>query len=682
MEQLLKKWRWWPLAVLFLTSLVCCGDSDKGYVMKLYYATEMNGQVMGYQEVEISRPEENGGSVVVMRDAGQARLSALGAEFNTQVESEYRLNPETWQLLSSEQSIDQESINIQISASIEGDRARITIQPGGGEKAVVLPPDVIFENPYYFPHLRKDFVENNLESKRYRTLDLLDREVQEVTYSRGAVETIELGNKAYRAIVLDCLNHEIGLKLRLWIDLDSGYLLKSEGPRGTSWRAEKSVRNRLRRANLDDHILAKAGAMISDIRAISYLKVRAHLEPVGNWINPESLNVKGQIFEGTVDDNRIEGVFEVRHEKYDGLQAPPFPPDFGDNREVQPYLQVEDFIESDDPVLIQKAEELTAGAEDSWDAAKRLSHWVAEEIGYDIPGGTSARNTFDIREGECGSHSRLFAAFCRAVGIPARVVWGCMYTPNSGGTFGQHAWNEVFMGVAGWIPIDTTAKEIDLADSGHIRLGTLSSSRIAWNPINLEILDFHAGGQRFGESREPHDFKIYQPFLGNYRGPRGVFKVLIQNGSLAIDIPGRMIFELRDPDDQGRWFFKLTPDVNVAFRQDVSGRATGLTLTNRARIPKKAAAEDIKDDVPEELRPYLGRYPIPMEKLEIGVFFRRGRLAINIPGQGAFDLDGPDSEGMWIKAPGGDRFSFIVDDDGEVRAMVIHEIFDCPRIEP
>lgn len=309
---------------------------------------------------------------------------------------------------------------------------------------------------------------------------------------------------------------------------------------------------------IDNHLFAKTGVMISDIRALSHLKVQAKLEPIGNWITAESLNFPGQSFEGTVEDNLVQGIFEINYAKYDGHKAPPFPANFSFNPELKLFLSPEDFIESEDTVLVQKAKELTDGARDSWEAAKRLSRWVAEEIGYDIPGGASARNTYDLKEGECGSHSRLFAAFCRAVGIPARVVWGCMYVPNYGGSFGQHGWNEVYMGEAGWIPIDTTAREIDFADCGHIRLGILSSAHVALNPKQMEILDFQAGSHRFGKVSEVGDIEKYQPYLGKYKGPRGVFNVLLHNGSLAIDIPGRMIFEMRDPDDQENWYFKLT----------------------------------------------------------------------------------------------------------------------------
>jgi len=147
-------------------------------------------------------------------------------------------------------------------------------------------------------------------------------------------------------------------------------------------------------------------------------------------------------------------------------------------------------------VLIVKALEITAGAKDSWEAACRLSRWVAQNISYAIPGGMTARKTYDLKAGECGAHAMLLAAFCRALGIPARVVWGCMYVPNYGGAFGQHGWNEIYMGQAGWIPVDATASEIDYVDSGHIRIGVYQSPVTALNPRKMEVLDYQAGAAR------------------------------------------------------------------------------------------------------------------------------------------------------------------------------------------
>lgn len=143
-------------------------------------------------------------------------------------------------------------------------------------------------------------------------------------------------------------------------------------------------------------------------------------------------------------------------------------------------------IESDDPGIVSLARKLTAGSKNSWDAATRLSKWVAENIVGELPGGVSAVNTLKTRGAECGGHSRLLAALCRAAGIPARMSVGCMYVNYYGGSFGQHAWTEVYMGDAGWIPVDATIREIDYSDAGHIRLGKAATFR----PEKMEILDY------------------------------------------------------------------------------------------------------------------------------------------------------------------------------------------------
>ena len=107
-----------------------------------------------------------------------------------------------------------------------------------------------------------------------------------------------------------------------------------------------------------------AGIMIQDYQNLSYLKVNAILDPIGCWITPESLNVRGQSFTGTVENNQVKGTFEIRSqsdmtEKILRL----FPPITKTIPSSDAFLEPEDFIESDDPVLIKKAEELTAGAE-------------------------------------------------------------------------------------------------------------------------------------------------------------------------------------------------------------------------------------------------------------------------------------------------------------------------------
>ncbi len=126
-------------------------------------------------------------------------------------------------------------------------------------------------------------------------------------------------------------------------------------------------------ANLDKSISTKTNVSIADFQSISYMKVKATIEPTGLWVTPGSLNIAGQKFEGTVKENLIEGIFEIEHKKYDGTDASPFPADFNDVDSLKKYLEPEAFCESDDRVLIKKAQELTEGSKDSWEEAKRLS---------------------------------------------------------------------------------------------------------------------------------------------------------------------------------------------------------------------------------------------------------------------------------------------------------------------
>jgi transglutaminase-like putative cysteine protease len=665
----------------FVLGMIVIGAcTSPGSREKLHYALEMNGQVFGYVELSIEKSGEAGEPLIQMRETAGNRYTALGVPVDTAGWSEYRADPATGRLSFMDMVSESGGLKLRLTASIEGNEARIDLQPGGGEKVVPLPDEVLVENQYYFPRLLEDDGPIDPAPKVVRALDLLDRNIHSVRVTTTGPETVEIGGKTFRAIIVESLDLDLGLKIRQWINADDGYLLKSEGPRSVQWIADRSMKNGLQRVDIDNHLFARVGVAITDIPAISYLKVRAVLEPVGNWITPADLNVPGQTFEGTVVENRIEGVFEVRHVKYDGLRAPPFPPDLGEEPELRAFLAPEDFIESDDPVLIRKAEELTAGSRDSWEAARRLSRWVAEEIGYDIPGGASARNTYDVREGECGAHSRLLAAFCRGVGIPARVVWGCMYVSHLGGSFGQHAWNEVYMGENGWIPLDTTARELDYADSGHIRLGVLKSAHIALNPRRMEILDFQAGLQSFAGYQGNVDAEKYRPYLGRYKGPRGVLTVSLKDGGLDLTLADKRSFGLREPDEKGEWLFKLSPDVGVTFERDASGGIVGLTLVNRIRLPKKDAPQSIPDRVPENLRPYLGRYSIPMEKQEMTVTYDSGRLSVLIPGLGVRRLEGPDAQGVWSYSSGDYQFSFIRDEAGEVRTMILTESVRNVRI--
>jgi hypothetical protein len=56
------------------------------------------------------------------------------------------------------------------------------------------------------------------------------------------------------------------------------------------------------------------------------------------------------------------------------------------------------------------------------------------------------------RRGDCGEYSYLYAAWCRALGIPCRVLVGAF----AHGSMSAHVWNEVFLESLGWIAVDAS----------------------------------------------------------------------------------------------------------------------------------------------------------------------------------------------------------------------------------
>jgi len=672
----------WTLLLLGLCGLFLRGG-DIPAPQVVYYAAESQGVLCSFAEVQVDPLEVDGQPLLRLKTDLLIKLTALGAPLDTRIQWLYHVDPATGAFNWHQGTIRQGDFTQQTTIRIEGHRALIGTAPGDDTRELALPPDVILENGLYATHLQRDFGKQELAERQYQVLDVMEGRVTSLRYTLKETQDITLAGRDFRALVLDQVNPSTGESSQVWIDAATGLILKQVLANRTIFLADASVREHLRSANLDERVYIGTNAAIDNFSAIRYMKVQAVLRPIGISVTAADLSVPGQTFTGTVTGNLIDGVFEVRHERYPGEDPPTFPPATPPAGELARYLAPEPYIESGSPAIVELAHQLTAGVTDSWQAVRRISQWVADEIRYDIPGGVSALKTLELRRGECGAHSRLTAALCRSAGIPARVVWGCIYSPEKGGVFGQHGWNEVHMGAAGWIPIDSTARETDYIDSGHIRLGILSGQINSLNPEKMEIVDFEAGEQRMGKALAPAIPARYQPYVGEYEGPRGTFRVLVQNGRLAVDIPGKMIFELHDPDDQGRWTFTLTPAACLTFEEDAPGEISGMRLLSRSALPRHPGVEVTSAAAADpELRPYVAAYALPNRQRNISVVFREGHLALEGLGRVPIILEGPDAEGIWTGRPGNRQFSFRQTDDGPATALVVHEEVQLRKVAP
>jgi transglutaminase/protease-like cytokinesis protein 3 len=88
----------------------------------------------------------------------------------------------------------------------------------------------------------------------------------------------------------------------------------------------------------------------------------------------------------------------------------------------------------------------------------------------------SALETLKSEKGKCAGYSRLVAAFCRSIGIPAKVVEGMVLTSKEVGQGWNsvdfkappaHAWNEVWA-EGRWITLDATWDSGGLDSVSHV----------------------------------------------------------------------------------------------------------------------------------------------------------------------------------------------------------------------
>jgi hypothetical protein len=138
------------------------------------------------------------------------------------------------------------------------------------------------------------------------------------------------------------------------------------------------------------------------------------------------------------------------------------------NQEYQNVLKRKyDVIDQHIPADIEAAAvELTKGLETDEAKARKLYDWVGTRIEYDwekvrmleeeqVWNEQSPKQTFDSRKGVCIDYSRLYALMARAIGLEVEVVTGLGY--DGRGSYGPHAWNEVYLSEKQqWVPLDTT----------------------------------------------------------------------------------------------------------------------------------------------------------------------------------------------------------------------------------
>jgi transglutaminase-like putative cysteine protease len=105
---------------------------------------------------------------------------------------------------------------------------------------------------------------------------------------------------------------------------------------------------------------------------------------------------------------------------------------------------------------------------DTLSLLKDLSAGVSGALAYETRDNEGTQTPVESLErgaGSCRDFALLFAEAARSLGLGARIVSGYLHDPGedlygSKGTGTTHAWAEVYLPGAGWIPFDPTNRSV------------------------------------------------------------------------------------------------------------------------------------------------------------------------------------------------------------------------------
>ena len=131
--------------------------------------------------------------------------------------------------------------------------------------------------------------------------------------------------------------------------------------------------------------------------------------------------------------------------------------------------------------------------------------------------------------------------------------------------------------------VDGFAAEVVLfpeKNAGFVILANVTATPLQQLSVSMvwEALFGHKGDEGTGKAAATHEQQAavemtpqeLKPYLGDYHlGAAGTFlTVLIQEGKLAVDMPGQSAYTLRWPNQEGKWVFELTNEMVLQFHRE------------------------------------------------------------------------------------------------------------------
>jgi CubicO group peptidase (beta-lactamase class C family) len=176
-----------------------------------------------------------------------------------------------------------------------------------------------------------------------------------------------------------------------------------------------------------------------------------------------------------------------------------------------------------------------------------------------------------------------------------------------------------------------------------------------------------------------------QPMLGLYKPETGPFagrkiEVLMYNGAIAVDVPGQMLFQLTDADEDGWRKMVFEPRAKVKFEQQGNEPAEALLflapgVTEPDRVPRWSADMEQKTaNLDPKYHRYFGVYWDEEGQAEVTFHEHEGKLAVTHPKMPMpLTFTGPSDDGFWaMDLNPAVRIRFEDNEKGEIDRYDVH----------
>ena len=412
------------------------------------------GKPIGYSQTQITTDEKNPAEQYKVTSKTILNINVMGEPQNITIAADASLNA-LYDLQRFYFLMAAERYSIRVDGRRKGREtfvARITSPAGIRHVTVKIPDDAILYSPMLELSLSRLKPGQEL---RVKTLDPTTLSTADVIVRAVGSEMLRVNGQEQSATVLEMDVH--GMKVRAWMDSD-GRMLRQDTPFGWTMEATTAEEALALTFNLDDagDDMLRAMAVpvrgdIADPRKCRRLTLRLKGRPVAAvaWgTGRQSVDSGGE----------SDVVLTIRSETIPELQGPM-------QDEVRPYLASTDFVQSSDPDIVAKARAIVGDETDRVKMVHAIYEWVYRKVKkqptVSLP---SALDVLRNMEGDCNEHTYLFVALARAVGIPAKIKVGLLYT---NGSFYYHAWPAAYVGR--WWELDPTIGQ-EAVDATHVAI--------------------------------------------------------------------------------------------------------------------------------------------------------------------------------------------------------------------